>query len=530
MAGEPPPWRPNTSPKQDELRWQCHPQNPDKAKYRCISGPRKSSKTYGCMHVVCEHLWEVDKAKFGIIAPTVTSAADGGCWELITETVIPEWIAGDFGFEWVDEPYQEGVSKKLKCSIRNKHGTKSVLQLESFREGATEKEVGARFKGKQFSGLYWSEVGTWVRSRGPFDIITDCFRGSNWKRNDYIMLLDTNPEPPGEDHWIYQLFYKFRVADRATIENMLVEQQKLVGGEPTNPELLVEFQKSLGLTEFFVSDNPFLEERDINELKAKFYHNRDLWDRYFLGKWTNATGDGLFSDVFRPAIHVVGEQESPINTNPQILLPHPETYELYTGWDPGVTNYATVILEQTFWPNEKGVEVPHFNILDELVFLSSDLSIGEFTEEFMEKRKWWEHQLGKKLRWHDYADRSVFDMRESISDRRQHVEVYNASRGNIRLVAVEKGDGSVRQRIDILRKLLFQDRIQISKAKCPHTIEAIQSIKKGKSYPVDKASRYKHAFDALTYVLSTLCFEELFREARSVVAKPSSPRHVQITL
>ena len=198
-------WHPSTSPKQDELRWLCHRDNPNKPKFVCVSGPRKSSKTFGCLNVVTEHLWETDKAQFGIIAPTVTSAADGGCWQLITETIIPQWIDGDFGFEWIRQPYQEGISKKMKCSVTNKHGTKSVLQLETFRDGATEKEIAARFKNKIFTGLYWSEVGTWVPTQTPFDIITDCFRAPHLKGRDHLMILDTNPEPPGEDHWIYQL-------------------------------------------------------------------------------------------------------------------------------------------------------------------------------------------------------------------------------------------------------------------------------------------------------------------------------------
>lgn len=516
-------WRPHTSPKQDELRWLCHRDNPKKPKFVCVSGPRKSSKTFGCLNVVAEHLWETDKAQFGIIAPTVTSAADGGCWQLITETIIPQWIEGDFGFEWIREPYQEGISKKMKCAVSNKHGTKSVLQLETFRDGATEKEISARFKNKIFTGLYWSEVGTWVPTQTPFDIITDCFRAPHLKSRDHLMILDTNPEPPGEDHWIYQLFYKFRSADRALLEKMATEKG-------LNLELLLERQRNLGLMEFFVNDNPYLEEADLNELKIKYHHNQDLWDRYFLGKWTNASGDGLFADVFRPATHVVGELETPINPHPKILLPHPDTYELYTGWDPGVTNYATVIVEQVFLPDSKGKEVPHFNILDELVYIGEDISIGEFTSELMDKLAYWEHQLGRPIRWQHYADRSVFDMRESISDRRQHVEVYNASKGKIRLIAVEKGDGSVRQRIDILKKLLFQDRIQISKSKCPHTIESIQSLKKTKNRPIDKTSEHKHAFDALTYVLSTLCYEELYRESRSLVAKPKQSEYHQLQL
>jgi hypothetical protein len=518
-------WAPSTSPKQDLLRWLVHPDNPDRKPYTCVSGPRMSSKTIGCLHAVVENAWLVNRARWSMLSPTVTNATDGGFWNDLTEVVIPKWIEADIGMKWHKEPYVEAVSKRHKCSIINSHGTVSVFQLESFREGANIDDLKTRFKGKRFNGIYWSEAGTWVKTREAFDILMGCFRSDadmTWKKDDYTMLIDTNPEPPGEAHWIYEMFYKFRTLDSSVLMD-------LVNGKDVSIEDMLRKQNQLGLIEFFVKDNPFLTPDQLAELKTRYAHSPELWDRYYLGKWTSAASDGLFFDVFRPVIHTAGESETPINKEPLLLLPSDDCHELFCGVDPGISNYAAVIAEEFLWPDKHGKEQVNFNVVDELVWLAEDASIGEFTGELMAKMDFWENLLNRKVRWHHFSDRSAFDMRESISNRRQHVEVALVSNKRIMLTAVMKGDGSVRQRIDILRKLLHQDRITFSKARCPHTIRAVESLRKGKNYPLDKQSEHKHAFDALTYMLSTRCYQELFRQSKTRVERVA-PVMTQIVL
>ncbi len=527
MTPEPADWSPQTSPKQDLLRWLIHPENPDRKPYTCVSGPRKSSKTIGCLHAVVQNAWLTDRALWAMLSPTVTAATDGGFWNDLTESIIPQWIAADIGMKWHKPPFVEAVSKRHKCSIINSHGTVSTFQLESFREGAGIDDVKVRFKGKRFSGIYWSEAGTWVKTQDAFDVLMECLRRKPdlaWRENDFTMLIDTNPEPPGEDHWIFQLFYKFRTLDASVLLEMVKDKE-------IDVKDMIHRQNQLGLMEFFVKDNPFLTPRELTELKTRYAHSPELWARYYEGKWTSAGSDGLFSEHFRPLIHVVGEAETPINKDPLLLVPDDECHELFGGWDPGLSNYAFCILEQFFWPDRSGKEVPHFRVIDEHVALHSDLSIGEFTEGVLEKVEFWEEYLGHPVRWNHFADRSAFDMRESISNRRQHVEVAMVSDRKIILQAVMKGDGSVRQRIDLLRKLLFQDRIEFCKARCPHTIKAVECLRKGKAYPLDKQSEHKHAFDALTYALSTLCYRELFRAAKSRVERVAERRgHIEVEL
>lgn len=505
-------WQPSLSPKQLEFRWLVHPNNPEKRKFICISGPRRSSKTWAVLSAVVEHAWLVPNAHISLLTPTLSAGIDGGPWQLLTEEIIPQWIDGDFGLRWHREPYISGATKKPMLSLVNSHGGVSRIQLDSMREGETQ--ISKQFKGKMFSMVVVSEASNWVRDRKTFDMLIEVFRKPGLESRKHTLILDTNPAEEGARHWIYQLFYEFR-----TQENL--------------PENLKPLQDQLSLQEFFVNDNPYLSTTDIDLMLAQYAHNPDLYARYFEGKWVTATGDGVFSEVFKPTLHVLGGIETPTNPDPEILVPEDNCFELFTGWDPGVSNYAAIVLErfQKLKPDGKGSESA-FKVLDELVALGSNYTMGDFTADFLERIDYWEQHIGRKVRWTHFSDRSVFDYRESISDRYQHQEVFARSNGRIQLQAVAKGKDSVRQRVDILRKLLFQDRIYFSNSRCPLMIESIQGLKKDRHGPIVRGSRYKHAFDALTYAVSSLCFEEMDEAVRSAMAKPVGPHqgpvHVEL--
>jgi hypothetical protein len=266
----------------------------------------------------------------------------------------------------------------------------------------------------------------------------------------------------------------------------------------------------LELLEVFVHDNPYLTPEDLALLKAQYAHSPDLWNRYYLGKWTTAAGDSLFYDVFRPNIHVVGEIETPTNPTPEELVPEEPTHELFTGWDMGYSNTGTVLLEKFWLDNKIGVGLPAFKVFDEGVFLKTDLTIGDVTEIVLRKMHRLEDVCGKKFRWSHYSDRSAMDAREPISDRYHFQEVDLASHGEIFLQGVARKHGSVHFRVDLLRKLLHQNRIFFNNDRCPMCIQMLQGLKSGRNgAAVDKQSQHKHVFDALTYALSALCFDEL---------------------
>ena len=72
---------------------------------------------------------------------------------------------------------------------------------------------------------------------------------------------------------------------------------------------------------------------------------------------------------------------------------------------------------------------------------------------------------------------------------------------------------TVRQRIDLFRKLLFQGRTFFSAPKTPNAIEMCKSLRRGRGAysTIQKDSMHKHIFDAGTYFIATECFEELNR-------------------
>ena len=428
----------------------------------------------------------------------MSSGVDGGVWALLTETIIPDWIDGDFGMVWHKAPHISGATKKPMCSIINIHGGVSKIQLDSVREG--EQAVARHYKGKALTAVVISEAADWIRSRKTFDLLIECFRKPGVLPRHNTLILDTNPSDEGAKSWIYQLWWSFRQAE-----------------DKDTPEELRPMRDQLALFEMFVRDNPYLSKEDVALMAASYAHNPDLKARYLEGRWVVAGSDGVFAEVFRPTYHVVGELETMTTPQPVTLVPEENCQELMTGWDPGISNYAAVILERVWRKRADGKgEEAVFKVLDELVKLDSDYTIGEFTEEMVEKMEFWERQLGRKIRWTHYSDRSVFDYRESISDRYPHQEVYAVSKGRIQLMAVDKGDGSVRQRIDILKKLLFQNRIFFSNQKCGVLINSLQGLRKDKTRPISKMSIHKHAFDALTYPISSLCFEEMEQAVMNV--------------
>lgn len=483
-------WKPSLSPKQEKLVELVHrDEDVEKPKFILCSGPRFATKTIGCLHAIMEHAWNVNHAKVSCISLTVTAADDQGFWTELTTNVAKEWIDGSFGMKWVQEPKQKGTTKKLYFQVTNRFGTVSTVQLDSLEY---EHEVEGRFKNKGYSMIYISELSNY-KKRKTFDILIECLRGTKWKDNDFVFLGDTNPAEEGQNSWIYKLWYDF-----PTVEGL--------------DEASAEFQKKLVRMEFSVADNIFMSESRKREQFARYLHNPDLMLRYHDGKWISASGDGIFVEHFKPAIHVLGDFETPANPNPDILLPEEGCFELLTGWDLGVSNSAFVIGEKVMRWEDKNRESSVFKILDEVVWLETDASMSQFVDECLEKMLWWEAICGRVVRWKNWSDRSAFDRKEPIANIYHHQLVYNLSNAKVQLESVDRTNGPVIQRVEITKKLLFENRLVVCRSKCPNVIESLQSLPPGRgTVAVDRTSRFKHVWDAMTYMLASECYFELMR-------------------
>lgn len=510
-------WHPGTSPKQDYLRQICQ-----QKKFVLAAGPRFSTKTIGCLHAFVEHGWLTPRGNDVIITISQTVGIDSGIWKDFVEVIIPQWIEGNFGLEWVRKPYIMGVSKKPTCEITNitsldmdaltrddperlrAAGGTTIFQLESLK---VEAEVEDRFKPRRFSGIYVPELSTFLQEN-TFTTWTECLRLLGLPSNKHLFLADTNPAPEGPASFIYKIWFELLNAEPASVS----QEYKAL-------------RDNLGRVDFEIDDNTFDTPERIAELKSKYFHDEDLYARYIKGEWVTASEDALFYKVFRPSIHVVGELETPGNPEPELMVPQENCSELVTGWDPGVVNSAAVIMERAVTIIDKH-PTSVLKYLDELVITGESHSLEDFTLQFLKLMEFWEKEIGRpgKTVWRHWSDRSVFDTQSPESGRYYHQIIYDASvqavedglvniTEPVMLQAADRGPGSVLQRVDLWKRLLFDDRLLFSASKCPKLIQMNKSIRRGTSgiSVIQKGSVYKHPFDAASYAAASECYDELNR-------------------
>lgn len=494
-------WKPPLSPKQLRFLQACH-RKPGGTIYNLISGPRKSTKTTAALHAVAEHLFDVQGARFACVSPTIGSADDSGFWTELCDVVIPQWIQGGC-LQWVTKPRQKGVTKKLFFEVRNRHGGISRCHLDSLQY---EKDAEERFKNKVYSGIYVSELSKF-KQRETFDTWRQSLRGQQWQEWQLLFIGDTNPAEEGKESWIWKLWWEERLRE-------------------SDDQAFKQWQGKLGLMEFTVADNVFKDHAWHMEQAAMYAWSDDLLRRYYHGEWVMATKNSVFYEVFRPVAHVVGEPETPVNTDPEIILPDPNCSELITGWDLGSTNHSFHIIYKRFGErmakNGTVRQVSVFDFIDEVLDVGGSMradddeaagSIDDFVDACIEKIDFWEKWLGREVFWRNWSDRSAFEMRGGLGNVYHHMIVRNASNGKLILQASDRGPGAMRQRVDLWKRLMFENRIFICRSRCPGLISSCQGLPKGKSgAAVNQKSHFKHAFDSASYPVTSECYDEVLQD------------------
>lgn len=498
-------WLPDLYPKQWDVMRACEPGR--EQNYVLVNGPRWASKTFACHHAVCQHAWHTNHGNICILTVTQSVGVDSGVWQHLTELFLPLWIDNVDGMEWARKPYTQNVTKKPACEVTNKWGNKTRITLESLKN---EKEVEGLFKGKGYS-MFWINELSKFKQRKTFDTLKQQLRMPHLKDSEHLFLADTNPDLDlGTESWIYKLWYEQRAGDDDTLRRLYPS---------IDPKILAPQTKTLNLIEFSVDDNLSLSEDKKAQLMADFSHDPDLLRAYFYGEWVTASADALFFKVFRPQIHVLGELPTASNPEPEMLVPEENCSTLILGMDPGVTNCSAHILEKYSQKMDAtGLmpehERPGIKVLDEQVITKGDFDLRDFVEDLVERMEFWEAMCKGKVQWRMWSDRSVFDMKVAFSDHYWHQAIYLYSRGKISVMASERGPGSVRGRIDLTRKLFYEDRLYISKPRCPRTIEMVKSIKPGTRVNelIARGSVHKHPFDSMTYPIASELYNELDRE------------------
>lgn len=452
-----------------------------KDRFILLDGPRKSGKTIHACHKIAKHLYTVPNAVVCVVTKR-TKSAKQGVWGDLTKFVIEQgWQEEGGRLHYIVPPRIASDSRQNYFCVKNAHKGQSSCYLYPIQYAH---EAEAIFKQTRFSAVYICEADLW-NSSSLFHAAADQLRIIGLPFDDHQMILDCNPPSDGNKHWLYELFV-----------------------DPS-----VERSKHFRRMQFLWDDNPWLVDDEKADLVARYKTDPQKWRRYVLGEWIMSTDGSLFEDVFRPDVHIIGTSKAgKPNSEWDVLVPPDGSFDLITGSDLGDINHAAVILSKR-WDDEGNVS---FDVIDEVVSIQKPVSIDEFIKELMKKIDVWEgymreHGAGN-IRRADWSDSSSFKY-SSVANSSQALVAHNASKGRVSLNSVAKGAGSVASRIELTRRLLFENRLYIS-AKCPNLIETLSRLATTKKTGTLRTStRLLHAFDALSYALISEVPMELMKQA-----------------
>ena len=483
-------WRPGLAPKGVKLF-------NSKKRFILLDGPRKSSKSIHACQKIAKHLYTTPQAVVCVVTKRTRSAKQG-VWGDLTKFVIEgQWQREGGILPYVIPPRISSDSRQNFFSVRNGMGGTSSCFLYPLQFAHEAESV---FKQTRFSAAMICEADLWG-SRQLFDAVADQLRVIGLPYEAHQMILDTNPPVDGTKHWLYPLFV-----------------------DPT-----VERTEDFERIQFLWDDNPWLDEKEKQDLVSRYKSDPLKWRRYVLGEWVMGTEGSLFEDVFRPDIHVVGEVKAGLSEDEwEVLVPPPGSNELVTGSDLGDVNHAMVIISKRY--DEEGNVA--FDVIDEVVSINHPVSIADFTDRFMAKVATWENYMKDNgvddVKRDDWSDSSSFKF-SATANATQAMVVRNQSGGRIILNAVVKGAGSVGARIELVRRLLFEDRLHIS-VKCPNLIESmsrLKSTKKSGGY-IKYSTKLLHAFDAMSYALLNSVPRDLQRQYDN--QNPSTDKVLSVSL
>jgi hypothetical protein len=495
-----------------------------------VCGPRFSGKTIATLHKICRHLWETDRGRVAMFARTLKSSKGGGTWDLLHRDIIPEWIAGNFGFRYTTDtsgipgPKTDGLTRMPFFKVTNKFGTESEMMLFSLDD---DDAVEGKIKNMGASMFYFSELDNF----GDRRVLTVALASLRIGKFDTQMwIADCNPSEEGEQSWIYQCFFK----ERLMSYDEFAAHQRSLEIMPMSEQKFRNFYGNMNVIEIMPADNTFADPRQLEEIEVSCGTDLGLYARHILGKWVWGGGDSSrhFRQFFKPH-HTIGDVSGP-EEEWETLIPSKTCFELVTGWDLGDVNHAAVILERSYpdtaLSRKLRMRLPYFSVIDELVSVGKEISHEEFARavlsmiEFHERNAGYTYNL--ELAW---SDSSSINRYSSLTDGFASALVMGATQERIILQGVPKAQGSVRVRVRLIKQLLQQDRLVVS-AHCVKVIQMIKDLRKGKdeiNYVV-KNDPLKHPFDALSYPCFMECAEELQRSGDLPNTVRKSLGHVQV--
>jgi hypothetical protein len=454
------------------------------ARFLLLSGPRKSSKSWASCHRILRHCFDVPNAEVIMVSRNIKTAKEGGIWSYLIDHCLKEWI--DAGVtDYVVPPKQDGQTRTLYCAIRNRYGGSSKIMLNSLD---FDDNAETLFKERSVSMIYFSELSKW-RNRKVFDVSIMSLRKPGIPYKSMMWLADTNPGDDGEDEWYYKIFHTER----------LMEGVPETCKTQADVDRFRKRQKELDMINIYLNENPFLSQDEIDDVIQSHAHDPDLYARYVEGKYVKASGDGFFSTVFKPEIHIQGNCRSPNRSEWSVITIPPEAVEIDVGWDLGDINSAVEFVYRVTDEKKRN----EYYVVAEVVVQNDKVTIDALTDAVLAVMDQLEAQAGHPLKFNHWSDTSSFNKKLSAQNTEAMI-IRNVSNGRISLTPVEKYKGSVNDGVTMFRRLFFENRLYLS-AHCLYIVTAIRSLKpvRSKGTGVQKVpdNVHTHPWDALRYVL-----------------------------
>lgn len=472
-------WEPKLS-KPGRLLWDC------RKRYILVHGPRKGGKSLAIADKLLRNALSFP-GSFTMILTRTIAKGEAGVWRNLTKHggVIEKWQKAGFAqYHSKKKGYHAGpgyrASSKVPYVELKTSGSPSAIEMHTL---AADEKVEDRFKDSTADFIYIVEADSFEQE--VYVTMRQCMRSTIVPYNSLQMILDMNPPPEGKRHWAHKF-----IADPETDETAIL---------------------------FPLQDNVFLSQQEMDDVTKSYAHDPVKTARYVRGEWVEMTEHSCFSDVLNENLVVVGEtaganDDYSVLDDREVLRPWDGAYELSLGYDIG-DQFSSVVLGAHRYVGETLC----FDVLDEIWISRTPITMEDFAKKVVRMMDYWEawiyRETKKKPFVRHWSDSSSMRERMSIGGSEAAL-LYNLTNGRISLTGIQKGRGSVENRKDLLRRLLYENKLAVS-TRCTQTLNMLRHLppKTSRSLRadggkdvfvhegIDTTSPFKHAFDALTYLL-----------------------------
>lgn len=444
-------WEPDLNPIQREV-FDCEAENV------LVWGEKGGGKTWGLIHRVVRHCYENTNALGFVLTSVKSMSDDGGAWHKLTTEVLPEWAAG-LGLNWIkghDAQHNELVW------VQNQFDEWSQIKGIS---APHPDQLEDRFPGREPSIVFVDEL-------------TKCATDKYFKspraqlgRRPHVegvhqFLAACNPAGPS--HWVYLKWFV----------------------EPFN-ETTGEWSPNFANFYVPVTDNIKHLRAGYLESLEETYRNDPLeYARLVKGQWKDRpTADGIFADLYNPAIHVAPLTQDG-NPDMRRWLKPDTKHAVIIGMDPGSVYNSFVLLQ--WLPLGARMKWTAF---DEFIITKKKISYTVMVPAFMRRLVFWNRTCGVDLDHVWISDNSAFNQFRAASGSYDCLEIERIYHEQLatfpdkypglkpmKIKAAPKHNGSVIARVRTVQQLVANDQILVS-SRCKWVQKMFNQLKGASQKP-----------------------------------------------